>query len=85
MKEYTVKIIGELYRTLVLLGADSELLGTVGSWCDCLPEEEVLSGLRVWNQAALEKLKACIVHYEVSHPRSDCSRDEDQKRVAEVQ
>jgi hypothetical protein len=65
------EIVMELYRTLVLLGADSELLGTVGSWGDCLPEREVLSGLRSWNQATFERLKACIEHYKISCPRSD--------------
>jgi len=65
----TREIIGELYRTLVLLGADSEILGTVGSWRDCLPDTEVLSGLRAWNQATTEEIKARIEHYEVSCPR----------------
>ncbi len=65
----TREIIGELYRTLVLLGGDSEILGTVGSWRDCLPDKEVLSGLRAWNQATVEEIKARIEHYEVSCPR----------------
>lgn len=69
------EIIGELYRTLVLLGAENDLLGTLGSWKDSLPEQDVLSGLRAWNEGQLAKIKACIEHYEISCPRSDCTPD----------
>jgi len=64
------EIIGELYRALVLLGAQADLLGTVGSWKDCLPDEDVLSGLRAWNEDHLKTLKGRIGHYEISCPRS---------------
>ena len=60
------EIVNELYRTLVILGADNGLLGTVGSWGDSLPEENVLSGLKAWNQAMLTEVKARIEHYEIS-------------------
>jgi hypothetical protein len=69
------EIVGELYRTLVLLGAENELLGTVGSWRDSLSDQDVLSGLRAWNEAALAEIKGRIEHYEISCPQSDCSRD----------
>lgn len=69
------EIIGEIYRCLVLLGAKSDLLGTVGSWRDSLPDEEVLSGLKAWNQAKFDEVKGCIEHYEVSAPRSGYSHD----------
>ena len=63
------KIIGELYRTLVLLGADDGLLGTVGSWGDSLPDKDVLAGLRGWNQATLKETTARIKHCEMTFHR----------------
>ena len=44
------EIINELYKTLVLLGADNALLGTIGSWGDSLPEADVLANLQGWNE-----------------------------------
>jgi hypothetical protein len=70
------EIIPEVYRALLLLGADSELLGVVGSWKNGLPNEDVLLGLRAWNTASLAEVKACIAHYEISCPHSDYIRDE---------
>jgi hypothetical protein len=52
------EIVSEIYRTLVLLGAQSDLLGTVGSWGDSLPEAEVLSGLKAWNGRAFDEIKS---------------------------
>jgi hypothetical protein len=69
------EIIGEIYRSLVLLGADHELLGSVGSWGDSLPDSEVLAGVQAWNRATLAEIKACIEHYEVSCPHRGCSPD----------
>jgi hypothetical protein len=74
-------IVGELYRALVLLGAESDLLGTVGSWGDSLPEEDVLANLKGWNEATVRELKERIEHYEISCPRLVCSRDEGRKNV----
>lgn len=67
------EIVSELYRALVLLGAQSDLLGTVGSWGDSIPETEVLSGLRAWNAHAYNEIKARTEHYEVSCRPLDCS------------
>ena len=50
-------IISELHRTLILLGADGTLLGTVNSWKKSLPDDMVLSGIRHWNEIATEKLQ----------------------------
>jgi hypothetical protein len=69
-------IVQELYRALVLLGSDSDLLGTVGSWGDSLPETEVLAGLRAWNEHSLRELRERIGHYEISSPDMGCNRDE---------
>lgn len=38
-----------LYDALELLGADRELLVTVGSWLDTWTDDEVLTTLREWN------------------------------------
>jgi len=64
------EIVHELYRTLVLLGAGSDLLGTVGSWGDSLPEGDVLANLKGWNEATLKEVRQRIEHYEISCPPS---------------
>jgi hypothetical protein len=50
------QIRSEIYRALELLGANHELLATVGSWGDTIDDEEVVRLLREWN-AAEEKLR----------------------------
>jgi len=64
------KVKQELYRTLVLLGADNGLLGTVGSWGDSLSDEDVLANLQGWNEATLRQLTQRIEHCGTSshHP-----------------
>lgn len=57
-------IISELHRTLILLGADCTLLGTVHSWKKSLPDNMVLSGLRHWNEVAVEKLQQRLEGYQ---------------------
>lgn len=42
----------DIYSALELAGADSWLLGIVGSWGDTLPDEEVLKMLAQWNRRA---------------------------------
>ena len=69
------EIIEELYRTLVLLGADDGLLGTVGSWGDSLPDKDVLAGLRGWNQATLKETTARIKHCEMTFHRLTDTRN----------
>ena len=78
------KIIRELYGALVLLGAKSDLLSTVGSWKSTLPEEDVLADLKGWNQATLDELKERIEHYDISCPQSGHSRDEAQRTVVQA-
>jgi len=50
-----------LYDALELLGADRELLATVGSWLDTWTDDQVLTALREWNARAaadtLEKVR----------------------------
>ena len=67
------QIILEIYKTLALLGADFSLLGTVASWKDSLPDENVLSGIRAWNEATLSELKGRIEHYGISCPHLACN------------
>ena len=62
-------VVLEIYRSLVLLGADSLLLGVVGSWGDSLPESEVMDGIRCWNEERLELLKQRIGHYEITNKK----------------
>lgn len=57
------EIVNEIYRALVLLGAESDLLGAVGSWRDSLSDSDVLSGLQAWNEATFNQLRGRIEHY----------------------
>lgn len=72
----------EIYRSLVLLGAESDLLGTVGSWGESLPDEHVLANLRSWNDATLKGARERIEHYEMISRHSGHSQDEDRRRSA---
>jgi hypothetical protein len=47
----------EIYRSMVLLGADEVLLGGIASWRDGTTERDVLADLRNWNEAKLLELK----------------------------
>ena len=64
------EIVQELYRTLILLGAESDVLGVVGSWGNSLPEEDVLASLKAWNLATQNKLSQRTAHYEASFCRA---------------
>lgn len=70
------EIVQEIYAAMVLLGAQFDLLGTVGSWGDSLSDDQVLCGLRAWNSGALKEIKERIGHYESSLPHSACSQAE---------
>ena len=61
-------IVKELYGTLVLLGAQHDLLGAIGSWGTELSDNEVLEGLRAWNAEQSGEIKQRIEHYETSCP-----------------
>lgn len=63
------EIKDELYRSLVLLGADDGLLGTVASWGDSLPDGDVLANLKGWNESATAEVRGRIEHYEMSFHR----------------
>lgn|GEM_PF-4850096 len=77
MSNPTRKIILEVYRSLVLLGADHHILGTIGSWGDSLPDNVVLEDIKAWNEATLKETKARIQHFEISCPRHVCNQGEE--------
>jgi hypothetical protein len=54
----TRRVAAELHLTLLLLGADHQLLGTVESWADGLSDSEVLSNLRAWNSATAQQFQS---------------------------
>jgi hypothetical protein len=66
------EIVSELYRTLVLLGAEFDLLGTIGSWGDSLSDADVLDNLRAWNAATVKQLTSRIEHCEILSRRPAC-------------
>ena len=76
------EIVNELYRAFVLLGADSSLLGTIGSWGDSLSDSDVLANLQGWNQDTLSETRERIQHYEMSSHQSGYTRAEFQETVA---
>ncbi len=57
MSDVERSIRGELYRSLVLLGADEMLLASAASWANGAADEEVLAGLGNWNEAKLLEMK----------------------------
>jgi hypothetical protein len=63
----TEKIAAEIYRTLLLLGADHQLLGAIGSWADGESGEDVLRNLQAWNSATSQELKTRIQSYGESY------------------
>lgn len=50
METIEQQIRAEIYRAFELLGADRELLATIGSWGDTLDDEAVLILLKDWNE-----------------------------------
>lgn len=47
----------EIYRSMVLLGADELLLASIASWRNGVAERDLLTDLRNWNEAKLLELK----------------------------
>ena len=43
------RIVTQIYRAFVLFGAKSDLLGMIGSWGDTLSDDEILAGMRDYN------------------------------------
>jgi hypothetical protein len=47
----------ELYLSLLLLGADSMLLGALESWRDGPDDKDIVADVRNWNEAKLLEMK----------------------------
>jgi hypothetical protein len=75
------EIIAEICRALLLLGAESDLLGTVGSWGDSLPESVVLDDLRSWNEETTKELTDRISQMRTSFPHPSHNRDVAQRTI----
>ena len=48
------EIINTIVKCVASLGGQSDILGSIGSWKDSLPDEDVLTSLQDWLK---EKLK----------------------------
>jgi hypothetical protein len=64
MPELQREIGEEIYRSMVLLGADELLLGSIASWRNGITERDMLAGLRNWNEAKLLELKEWLPSME---------------------
>jgi len=60
LSEAQHKIVGEICKSISLLGGKSDLIGTIASWGDTLSESEVLSLIKTWNDSAENELKSRI-------------------------
>ena len=47
--ETDFKIIDQIAKAISLLGGKNDILGSICSWKDTLPDVEVLNGLESWN------------------------------------
>ena len=65
-------ITNEICRALILLGAGSDLIGTVGSWGDSLPDEDVLSNLKGRNEATAKEITQRIECCGTASQVPDC-------------
>jgi len=75
------EIVNELCRALMLLGAKADLLGTVGSWGDSLPESMVLADLRYWNEVTEQELRDRILPARTSCPLPSHSQSAAQEKT----
>lgn len=55
LPQIQLDIIGEISKSLELLGANSGLMACVGSWGDTLPQEDILQMLKEWNDKAVKE------------------------------
>lgn len=53
-------IRNEIYISLCLLGADSNILSVVGSWNDTVPNEVLLGMMRTYNKELRDNLKMVL-------------------------
>ena len=67
------EIIRELYKTVKLLGAKSDLLAILGSCGDTMTYEETLHDLREWNGYARAAKRKPIAEPAAANPTSGSS------------
>ena len=53
-------IRNEIYISLCLLGADSNILSVVGSWNETMPSEDLLGMMRTYNEEIRDNLKMVL-------------------------
>lgn len=51
------EILYEITKSISLLGAKSDLIGTLASWGDTQTDEETLNNLKSWNEWKSSELK----------------------------
>ena len=51
------EILNEIIKSISLLGAKSDLIGTLASWGDTQSDEEILNNLKSWNNWKSSELK----------------------------
>jgi hypothetical protein len=74
----------ELYLSLLLLGADSMLLGALETWREGAEERDVLADVRNWNEAKLAEMKewlATMSGAELDEARSRIRQYEDARNT----
>ena len=54
------RIISEITKSLILLGAKSDLLSIIGSWNDTLDDVEILELLKNWNESKRQDMLSTI-------------------------
>lgn len=69
-------LVDEIYRALVLLGAESDLLSIIGTWRDGGCGEYVADQVWAWNEETLRSIKGRIEHYGMTCRHHDGNQDE---------
>ena len=62
-----IEFVQKLSLCLHLLDAESDIISTVSSWRDTLPDEDVLGALDSWLDATLSEKQRSIQHVQKWH------------------
>ena len=54
----------KIYLCVQLLGGQSDLLSTIGSWRQTMPDKDVFDGLDLWIKSKLKEQKRSIKYVE---------------------
>jgi len=74
------QIISEIYKACELLGAKSDLLGTIGSWRDTMTDEHTLDTLKLLNEH-YSKPTPIADNCARSHPHEDMTPECEKKSI----